>query len=214
MEYWRKHTGGSIHWERMLCKKLKVGDIMLLRDSDQVPANVGGQEVASGRKKDPPTSRNDLLVGVRGGPAEFKREYQQTFQQTFKNSNRYLKIAHKTCCTHYFLHTNYYLLSAAQRGSVRVEPGSDRFRPIVHPLNLDPDLRFGSGNSLNLGPNLGPVQAGSGSNRGSESNHGITIIRATMRPYEKNVGLLMSLECNEKEKKMEHTCDCSHVSYS
>jgi hypothetical protein len=62
----------------------------------------------------------------------------------------------------------------AQKGSVRVKPGSDRFRPIVHPLNLDPDLRFGSGNSLNLGPNLGPVQAGSGSNHGSEPDSGIT----------------------------------------
>src|SRR5271168_3500737 len=62
----------------------------------------------------------------------------------------------------------------AQKGSVRVKPGSDRFRPIVHPLNLDPDLRFGSGNSLNLGLNLGPVQAGSGSNRGSEPDRGIT----------------------------------------
>ena len=25
------------------------------------------------------------------------------------------------------------------------EPGSDRFSPITHSLNLDPDLRFGSG---------------------------------------------------------------------
>src|ERR1700678_738004 len=61
-----------------------------------------------------------------------------------------------------------------KEGLVRVKPGSDRFRPIVHPLNLDLDLRFGSGNSLNLGPNLGPVQAGSGSNRGSEPDRGIT----------------------------------------
>src|ERR1700678_3015610 len=64
----------------------------------------------------------------------------------------------------------------AQKGLVWVKPGSDRFRPIVHPLNLDPDPRFGSGNSLNLGPNLGPVQAGSGSNRSSEPDRGITII--------------------------------------
>src|ERR1700678_2944245 len=72
--------------------------------------------------------------------------------------------------------------SPKKKGSVRVKPGSDRFRSIVHPLNLDPDLRFGSGNSLNLGPNLGPVQAGSGSNRGSEPDRGITISSASMCP--------------------------------
>src|SRR6202522_3966487 len=70
----------------------------------------------------------------------------------------------------------------AQKGSVRVKPGSDRFRPIVHPLNLDPDLRFSSGNSLNLGLNLGPVQAGSGSNRGSEPDRGITTYNPLQDP--------------------------------
>ena len=41
-------------------------------------------------------------------------------------------------------------------------------------LNLDLDLRFSPMVSLNLGPNLGLVQAGSGLNRGSEPNIGIT----------------------------------------
>jgi len=49
-----------------------------------------------------------------------------------------------------------------------------RFSPIVHSLNTDPDLGFGSASSLNFDPNLGPVQVGSGSNRGSEPNIGIT----------------------------------------
>lgn len=37
---WRKHTGGSARWERTLWKKLEVGDIVLLRDNDQVPADI------------------------------------------------------------------------------------------------------------------------------------------------------------------------------
>ena len=37
---WRKRTGGSITWERTLWKKLEVGDIVLLRDNDQVPADI------------------------------------------------------------------------------------------------------------------------------------------------------------------------------
>jgi hypothetical protein len=57
---------------------------------------------------------------------------------------------------------------------VRFEPGSDRFSPTSHSLNLDPDLGFGSTISLNSDPNLGPVLVGSGSNRGSEPNIGIT----------------------------------------
>ena len=57
---------------------------------------------------------------------------------------------------------------------VRSEPGSDRFSPILHSLNADPDLGFGSAISLNFDPNLGPVLVGSGSNRGSEPNIGIT----------------------------------------
>jgi phospholipid-translocating ATPase len=36
----RKHAGGSIRWERTLWKKLEVGDIVLLRDNDQVPADI------------------------------------------------------------------------------------------------------------------------------------------------------------------------------
>src|ERR1700678_850224 len=78
----------------------------------------------------------------------------------------------------------------AQKGSVWVKPGSDRFRPIVHPLNLDPDLRFGSGNFLNLGPNLGPVQAGSGLNRGSEPDHGIT--KAHEKPKTERFEIILS----------------------
>lgn len=37
---WRKHTGGSARWERTLWKKLEVGDVVLLRDNDQVPADI------------------------------------------------------------------------------------------------------------------------------------------------------------------------------
>ena len=65
-------------------------------------------------------------------------------------------------------------LPASLPKKVRFEPGSDRFSPIAHSLNLDPDLGFGSAISLNSDPNLGPVLVGSGSNRGSEPNIGIT----------------------------------------
>lgn len=37
---WRKHPGGSARWERTLWKKLEVGDIVLLRENDQVPADI------------------------------------------------------------------------------------------------------------------------------------------------------------------------------
>lgn len=37
---YQRHTGGSARWERTLWKKLEVGDIVLLRDNDQVPADV------------------------------------------------------------------------------------------------------------------------------------------------------------------------------
>jgi phospholipid-translocating ATPase len=37
---WKKHTGGSARWERTLWKKLEVGDIILLRDKEQVPADI------------------------------------------------------------------------------------------------------------------------------------------------------------------------------
>jgi phospholipid-translocating ATPase len=37
---WRKRTPGSARWERTLWKKLEVGDIVLLRDNDQVPADI------------------------------------------------------------------------------------------------------------------------------------------------------------------------------
>ncbi|KAF9556878.1 phospholipid-transporting ATPase 1 [Agrocybe pediades] len=37
---WRKRANGSARWERTLWKKLEVGDIVLLRDNDQVPADI------------------------------------------------------------------------------------------------------------------------------------------------------------------------------
>ncbi|GLB40906.1 putative cation transport ATPase (P-type) (TC 3.A.3) family. Type IV subfamily protein [Lyophyllum shimeji] len=37
---WRKRIGGSARWERTLWKKLEVGDIVLLRDNEQVPADI------------------------------------------------------------------------------------------------------------------------------------------------------------------------------
>ncbi|KAF5370921.1 hypothetical protein D9615_009819 [Tricholomella constricta] len=37
---WRKRIRGSAQWERTLWKKLEVGDIVLLRDNEQVPADI------------------------------------------------------------------------------------------------------------------------------------------------------------------------------
>ncbi|THH16206.1 hypothetical protein EW146_g4397 [Bondarzewia mesenterica] len=37
---WSKRVTGSSRWERTLWKKLEVGDIVLLRDNDQVPADI------------------------------------------------------------------------------------------------------------------------------------------------------------------------------
>ncbi|KAG5636603.1 hypothetical protein H0H81_007428 [Sphagnurus paluster] len=37
---WQKRIGGSARWERTLWKKLEVGDIVLLRDNEQVPADI------------------------------------------------------------------------------------------------------------------------------------------------------------------------------
>ncbi|KAJ3992228.1 phospholipid-transporting ATPase 1 [Lentinula boryana] len=37
---YRKHIAGAATWERTLWKKLEVGDIVLLRDNEQVPADV------------------------------------------------------------------------------------------------------------------------------------------------------------------------------
>ena len=37
---WKKHTSGTAMWERTLWKKLEVGDIVLLRENEQVPADV------------------------------------------------------------------------------------------------------------------------------------------------------------------------------
>lgn len=37
---WRRRTSGTARWERTLWKKLEVGDIVLLRENEQVPADV------------------------------------------------------------------------------------------------------------------------------------------------------------------------------
>ncbi|EJD08500.1 phospholipid-translocating P-type ATPase [Fomitiporia mediterranea MF3/22] len=37
---WNRRTPGTARWERTLWKKLEVGDIVLLRDNDQVPADI------------------------------------------------------------------------------------------------------------------------------------------------------------------------------
>ena len=37
---WRRRTSGSARWERTLWKKLEVGDVVLLRENEQVPADV------------------------------------------------------------------------------------------------------------------------------------------------------------------------------
>ncbi|KAL0959026.1 hypothetical protein HGRIS_014334 [Hohenbuehelia grisea] len=37
---WQKRANGSVRWERTLWKKLEVGDIVLLRDNEQVPADI------------------------------------------------------------------------------------------------------------------------------------------------------------------------------
>ena len=37
---WNKQTSGTAKWERTLWKKLEVGDIVLLRDNDQIPADI------------------------------------------------------------------------------------------------------------------------------------------------------------------------------
>jgi len=60
---------------------------------------------------------------------------------------------------------------------VRFELVWTRFRQIAICLNLELDLRFGSGWRPNLELNLGSVRIGSGSNLGSEPNLAITIIR-------------------------------------
>ena len=37
---WKKRSAGTATWERTLWKKLEVGDIVLLRDNEQVPADI------------------------------------------------------------------------------------------------------------------------------------------------------------------------------
>ncbi|KAH7907450.1 hypothetical protein BJ138DRAFT_1160138 [Hygrophoropsis aurantiaca] len=37
---WKRRASGTARWERTLWKKLEVGDIVLLRDNDQVPADI------------------------------------------------------------------------------------------------------------------------------------------------------------------------------
>ncbi|KAG1731761.1 hypothetical protein EDB19DRAFT_1736425 [Suillus lakei] len=38
--YWSRRTNGTARWERTLWKKLEVGDIVLLREDEQVPADI------------------------------------------------------------------------------------------------------------------------------------------------------------------------------
>ena len=57
---------------------------------------------------------------------------------------------------------------------VQFELVRTRFRQIAICLNLELDLRFGSGWRPNLELNLGSVCIGSGSNLGSEPNLAIT----------------------------------------
>ena len=58
----------------------------------------------------------------------------------------------------------------AYSGPVRSEPVQNPFDKNPGPLNRGPDHRSGSFQSMNLGPNHGQVQLGSGSNQGSEPN--------------------------------------------
>lgn len=37
---WTNQTSGTAHWERTLWKKLEVGDLVLLRDNEQIPADI------------------------------------------------------------------------------------------------------------------------------------------------------------------------------
>lgn len=37
---WTRRTQGTAHWERTLWKKLEVGDFVLLRENDQIPADI------------------------------------------------------------------------------------------------------------------------------------------------------------------------------
>lgn len=37
---WNRRAAGTAHWERTLWKKLEVGDVVLLRENDQVPADI------------------------------------------------------------------------------------------------------------------------------------------------------------------------------
>ena len=60
-------------------------------------------------------------------------------------------------------------------GSVQFKPVSNRFMENNKAVNLELDFQSSSRDSLNFGPNLGPVQTGSGSNFGSEPDHSNTI---------------------------------------
>jgi phospholipid-translocating ATPase len=37
---WSRRTQGTAHWERTLWKKLEIGDFVLLRENDQIPADI------------------------------------------------------------------------------------------------------------------------------------------------------------------------------
>jgi len=59
-------------------------------------------------------------------------------------------------------------------GKVRSEPSSNAFSRLSHALNAELNKKFGCLEALNLELNIGQVLTGSGSNRGSGPNLGIT----------------------------------------
>ena len=63
----------------------------------------------------------------------------------------------------------------ASSGPVWVRTRSERVLKILLAPDREPDHRSGSSSALNLGPNHGQVQLGSGSNHGSELNLTIPI---------------------------------------
>ena len=69
------------------------------------------------------------------------------------------------------IHVNRTLwLTGTSNGPVRVRTRSERVLKILWAPDQEPDQWSGSSSALNLGPDHGPVQQGSGSNHGSEPN--------------------------------------------
>ena len=78
------------------------------------------------------------------------------------------------------IHVNRTLwLTGASNGPVRVRTRSERVLKILWAPDREPDRWSGSSSALNLGPDHGPVQQGSGSNHGSELN--LTIPKESTR---------------------------------